>query len=59
MSRRIAVLGGGVSGLSAAYFLARRLTKRDIRHKIILIDKENLGGWIQTKKTDNGEMNLI
>lgn len=42
---RIAILGGGISGLSAAWFLRKKYE----RAQITLIEKENsLGGWMQT-----------
>lgn len=45
---RIAVLGGGISGLSAAYYLARLAPKST---KIVLIEGKNrVGGWIESKR---------
>lgn len=42
-----AILGGGLSGLSLAYYLARACPQ----DKIILLEKgSRLGGWIQTVK---------
>ncbi|KAI8980317.1 protoporphyrinogen oxidase [Pilobolus umbonatus] len=44
----IAVLGGGISGLSAAYYLSRAVPSST---KITLIEgKHRLGGWIQTHR---------
>lgn len=41
-----AILGGGLSGLCSAYFLARSLPAT---HKIVLLEKsKRFGGWIQT-----------
>jgi len=41
------ILGGGISGLSAAWFLSRKHPNA----KITLLEKENrLGGWIQTTR---------
>ncbi|KIJ32157.1 hypothetical protein M422DRAFT_35964 [Sphaerobolus stellatus SS14] len=43
----IAVLGGGITGLSSAFHLSRRYPKT----KIVLLEKSNrLGGWIQSKR---------
>jgi glycine/D-amino acid oxidase-like deaminating enzyme len=42
----VAVLGGGISGLSTAYYLSR-LTPL----KVLLIEgKERVGGWIQSQR---------
>lgn len=44
---KILILGGGITGLSAAWFLK----KKDPSAEITLLEKENrLGGWIQTVK---------
>lgn len=49
MSTAIGVLGGGISGLSAAYHLARRLPASSTT-KIILLEKsKRLGGWIRSE----------
>jgi len=43
----IAILGGGITGLSSAFHLSRRYPSS----KITLIEKSNrLGGWIQSKR---------
>ena len=48
--RKIAVVGGGITGLSAAYFLKEGL--KDTEHSIDLFEKSNrLGGVIESKKT--------
>lgn len=45
---KIIILGGGITGLSAAYFLKKQ------NHEITLFEKQNrLGGWIQTTN-ENG-----
>lgn len=41
------ILGGGISGLSAAWFLHKRKPDERI---LLLEEKERLGGWIQTKR---------
>ncbi len=47
---RILILGGGISGLSAAWFLK----KKDPGAKITLLEKtDRLGGWIRTDR-ENG-----
>jgi len=43
----IAVLGGGITGLSAAFHLSRRFPSSRI---LILEKSKRLGGWIQSKK---------
>ena len=45
MSQRVAVLGGGISGLAAAWNLARRQPNLDI---LLLERSEKLGGWLQS-----------
>ena len=43
--KRVLILGGGISGLSAAHFLSK------IEYHITLLEKEKrLGGWIATEK---------
>ena len=51
MAKRIAVLGGGISGLSAAWNLLRatapvKLTLYESSH--------NVGGWMKSLKTKDG-----
>lgn len=47
----IAILGGGISGLSAAYRLAKSLPSC----QITLIESSNrLGGWMQSHKHEGG-----
>ena len=47
----VAVLGGGISGLSTAYYLARLAPSTT---RILLIEgKERLGGWIQSKRQED------
>ncbi|KAL7315995.1 oxygen-dependent protoporphyrinogen oxidase [Mucor circinelloides] len=49
----IAVLGGGISGLSAAYYLARLAPAST---KIVLIEgKDRLGGWIHSRRVAPGK----
>jgi protoporphyrinogen/coproporphyrinogen III oxidase len=51
MPRHIAILGGGISGLSAAFHLSRL-------HKDLLVTlierKSQLGGWIQGHRSPEG-----
>ncbi|CAG9857557.1 unnamed protein product [Phyllotreta striolata] len=47
----VAILGGGLSGLSAAYYLLKSNGKLSIR---ILEGSSRLGGWIRSNKLDNG-----
>lgn len=45
---KIAILGGGISGLSAAW----ELNKRVPHAEVVLLEKESrLGGWIETKQS--------
>ncbi|KAF2000609.1 Protoporphyrinogen oxidase [Amniculicola lignicola CBS 123094] len=46
---KIAVLGGGVSGLASAYYLAKAFPKS----RITLFEKQKeLGGWIKSKRVE-------
>ncbi|KAI8988420.1 protoporphyrinogen oxidase [Mycotypha africana] len=48
----VAILGGGISGLSAAYYLARFAPPTT---KILLIEGKNrVGGWIQSQRVAPG-----
>ncbi|KAL0077945.1 protoporphyrinogen oxidase [Phycomyces blakesleeanus] len=52
MASSIAVLGGGISGLSAAYYLARFAPRTT---KIVLIESSrNLGGWLKSNRVPPG-----
>jgi protoporphyrinogen/coproporphyrinogen III oxidase len=47
MSRHIAVLGGGLTGLSAAFHLTRKFPAA----RITLLEKSSrLGGWVQSER---------
>ena len=49
MPTTIGVLGGGISGLSAAYHLARRIPASSTT-KIVLLEKsKRMGGWIRSE----------
>ncbi len=45
---RVAVLGGGIAGLSAAYFLEKRYG--DFIQVHLYEKKEEVGGWVQTEQ---------
>lgn len=45
------ILGGGVSGLSAAYYLCKKIPSNTIS---ILEASKRTGGWIQTHELENG-----
>jgi protoporphyrinogen/coproporphyrinogen III oxidase len=47
---RIAILGGGISGLSCAYYLKKNYG--DAIDLTIFEKEERLGGWIQTRNVD-------
>lgn len=47
----IAILGGGITGLSAAHYLTRELPTAKIT---IYEASERLGGWLQSKSVDVG-----
>jgi len=51
--RHIVVVGGGISGLSAAYHLLKLAEKRGIRLKVTLVEREGWwGGKIRTVRED-------
>lgn len=53
----VAILGGGISGLSAAYYLARMAPPTT---KITLIEgKKRLGGWIESRRVTPGHYDNI
>lgn len=55
-TRDIAVLGGGITGLATAYYLAQK--HRDA--KITVYEsKPHLGGWISTEEVDLGDGHVL
>ena len=51
--RRAVIIGGGISGLSAAYYLCREVARSGDDVEVILIEKEKrFGGCIVTEKVD-------
>ncbi|KAI9145973.1 hypothetical protein BKA69DRAFT_1034922 [Paraphysoderma sedebokerense] len=47
--RSVAVLGGGISGLSSAYYLSTRLPNAEIT---LIEGSRRLGGWIHSEQVD-------
>ncbi len=53
MKKTIAIVGGGITGLTAAYYLQEKMAELKQFYRIVLIEgKEQLGGKIQTIKKD-------
>ncbi len=51
--KRVVVMGGGISGLSAAYYLQEEVARSELDIEVILIEKEKrFGGCIVTEKMD-------
>jgi len=51
--RRAVIIGGGISGLSAAYYLREKAIRAGVDIEVILIEKEKqFGGCIVTEKVD-------
>jgi protoporphyrinogen/coproporphyrinogen III oxidase len=50
--RRIAVLGGGITGLSAAYFLAQARRQGAPIEELLIEGRDRLGGSIQTERVE-------
>ncbi len=47
--KRFVIFGGGISGLTTAYFLKEKITKLNSNHEIILLEQESkIGGNIQS-----------
>ena len=52
MTSRVAILGGGISGLSAAYFLAKKHANPS---KITVIEASSrVGGWMHSIRSESG-----
>ncbi|TFG76470.1 MAG: FAD-dependent oxidoreductase, partial [Thermodesulfobacteriales bacterium] len=53
MTKKIAVIGGGITGLSAAHRLTELQNEKNLDIEVILIEKSNkLGGAVTTIKKD-------
>lgn len=52
----LAVLGGGITGLTSAYYLAKNMPNAKIT---IYEGSERLGGWLRTKHVDVGNGNVV
>ena len=53
MTKRIVVIGGGITGLSTAHRLTELQSERDLNIEVILIEKsDKLGGAVTTVKKD-------
>lgn len=51
--QRIAIVGGGITGLSAAYYLQKEIEKHDLPYEIKLIEASpDFGGKIKTVRRD-------
>ncbi|KAI2803178.1 hypothetical protein BLOT_007301 [Blomia tropicalis] len=56
-SKSIAIIGGGISGLSTAFYLLKNAVKhgKPIRKVFILETQSRFGGWLQTSSNPNDE----
>ena len=52
----IAILGGGITGLTSAYFLSKSLPNAKIT---LLEGSPRLGGWLHSKQVDVGNGNVV
>jgi protoporphyrinogen/coproporphyrinogen III oxidase len=55
-TKRIAVLGGGITGLTSAHYLAKELPNAKIT---IYESGDRLGGWLQSKYVDIGNGKIL
>ena len=57
MTKSIAIIGSGISGLSAAYYLLQKSIQNGQKiGKIYLIEQQSrVGGWLHSKSIDNGQ----
>ncbi|XP_062622274.1 protoporphyrinogen oxidase-like [Saccostrea cucullata] len=51
--RTVAVLGGGIAGLSSAFFLSR-MSLPNVSKIVVIEGSNRLGGWIQTQRLQDG-----
>ena len=51
-----AIIGGGITGLSAAHFLAKELPNAKIT---IYEGSERLGGWLRSTRVEVGNGNIV
>lgn len=51
MPSSVAILGGGVSGLSAAYYLSKSSPKTKI---LVIEGSKRVGGWIRSQRVSPG-----
>src|SRR5258706_14888610 len=49
----VAIVGGGIAGLSAAWYLRKEAEKHDLRLNVIVLEQsDRWGGKIQTERVD-------
>ncbi|XP_072049287.1 protoporphyrinogen oxidase-like [Amphiura filiformis] len=54
------VIGGGITGLSAAFFLRRYVRKNGKEPKIVVLEgSKRLGGWIHSVRTEEGAVHEL
>jgi oxygen-dependent protoporphyrinogen oxidase len=57
--KRVAILGGGIAGLSAAYYLREAAAKLDLPVEIVLLERSGrLGGSLQTDRDGDALLEL-
>lgn len=52
-NKQIVVVGGGITGLTTAYYIQKQLKESQLPYSVTLVEKsERLGGKIQTERID-------
>lgn len=56
---QVAVLGGGISGLAAAYYVRQLLPASAVTNVTLLEASHRLGGWMESVQNSSGSLHEI